>query len=189
MPILIVLLTACGATGNTGVRTTPTPSATASATASPSGAPSASPSASPTPPSGFGLGSISGGSVSTADVTAVRVGNQSGYDRFIIEFSGGVPNYSVTPQSNATFTRSPKGDQVTLAGTSGVLIVVHNVTNWTSYSGPASFQPGYRYLRQALQVENYEGYQQWALGVQGTAYVRVMTLGSPARLVVDVVGI
>jgi hypothetical protein len=181
---LTVLLTACGATSGTGVRPTPTPSATPSATASAS----ESPSASPSPPSGFGLGSISGGSVSGADVTAVRVGHQSGYDRFVIEFSAGVPNFSVTPQTAATFTRSPKGDQVTLEGTSGVLIVVHSVTNWSSYSAPTSFQPGYPYLRQALQVENFEGYQQWALGVQGTAYVRVMTLGSPDRLVVDVVG-
>ena len=172
---LTVLLTACGATSGTGVRPTPTPSATQSA--------------SPTPPSGFGLGSASGGSVRGADVTAVRVGSQSGYDRLVIEFSGGVPNYSVTPQTNATFTRSPKGDQVTLEGTSGVLIVVHSVTNWSSYSAPTSFQPGYPYLCQALQVENFEGYQQWALGVQGTAYVRVMTTGSPDSLVVDVVGI
>ena len=170
---LTFLLTACGATSGTGVR--PTPSATTSV--------------SPTPPSGFGLGSVSGGSVSGADVTAVRVDRQSGFDRFVIEFGGGVPNYSVTPQANATFTRSPKGDQVTLQGTSGVLIVVHSVTNWSSYSAPTSFQPGYPYLRQAMQVENFEGYQQWALGVQGTAYVRVTTMGSPDRLVVDVVGI
>jgi len=172
---LMGLLTACGAAGGTGVRSTPTPSATPSATAA--------------PPSGFGLGSVSGGSVSGADVTAVRVAGQSGYDRFVIEFGGGVPNYTVTPQANATFTRSPKGDQVTLEGTSGVLIVAHSVTNWSSYSAPTSFHPGYPYLRQAMQVENFEGYQQWALGVQGTAYVRVMTLGSPDRLVVDVVGI
>lgn len=183
--VLIGLLTACGATSGTGVRPTTTPSASPNATASPI----ESPNASPTPPSGFGLGSISGGSVSGADVSAVRVGRQSGFDRFVIEFSGGVPNYSVTPQTNATFIRSPKGDQVTLEGTSGVLIVVHSVTNWSSYSGPTSFQPGYPSLRQAVQVENFEGYQQWALGVQGTAYVRVMTLGSPDRLVVDVVGI
>lgn len=178
---LIGLLSACGATSGTGVRPTPTPSATpiTSATTAPS----------PAPPAGFGLGSVSGGSVSGADVTDVSVGRQSGYDRFVIEFSGGVPNYSVTPQTSTTFTRSPKGDQVTLEGTSGVLIVVHSVTNWSSYSAATSFQPGYPYLRQALQVENFEGYQQWALGVQGTAYVRVKTMGSPDRLVVDVVGI
>jgi hypothetical protein len=167
--VLTGLLTACGATSGTEAGPATTPS--------------------PTPPSGFGLGSISGGSVGGADVTAVSVGNQPGYDQFVIEFNRGVPSYSVAPQTNATFTRSPKGDQVTLQGTSGVLIVVHSVTNWSSYTAPTSFHPGYRYLRQVLQVEDFEGYQQWALGVQGRAYARVVALGSPDRLVVDVVGI
>ncbi|HET7421677.1 MAG TPA: hypothetical protein VFL27_14960 [Candidatus Dormibacteraeota bacterium] len=187
----VALLSGCGATG-TGLRPSPSPSQ------APSGSPSALPTPSssssptvapsPTPPAGFGLASITGGAVSDSTVTAVRVGQQSGYDRFVIEFGGGVPNFSVTPQDNTTFTRSPRGDQVTLEGTTGVLVIVHSVTNWTSYSGPTAFQPGYPYLRQALQVENFEGYQQWALGVKGTVYVRVMTLGSPNRLVVDVYG-
>jgi formylmethanofuran dehydrogenase subunit D len=91
-------------------------------------------------------------------VTTVRVGQHPGYDRFVIEFGGGVPAYTVTPQQSATFTRSPKGDQVTIEGTAGVVIVVHAVNNWTSYSGPIAFHPRYPYLRQALQVENFGGY-------------------------------
>lgn len=104
----------------------------------------------------------------------------------MIEFGGGVPAYSVTRQSSPTFTRSPRGDQVTLEGTSGLLIVVHSITNWTSYTGPIGFQPRYPCVRQATQVENYEGYQQWALGIQCTPALRVLTLTSPSRLVVDI---
>lgn len=141
------------------------------------------------PPSGFVCSSASGGTVNSSTVTTIRVGQHDGYDRFVIEFGSGVPNYSVTPQSNPTFTRSPRGDQVTLEGTSGVLIVIHSVANWTSYSGPTSFHPGYPYLRQAVQVENFEGYQQWALGVQGTPCLRVAIFTSPSRLVVDIAGI
>jgi hypothetical protein len=122
-------------------------------------------------------------------VSAVRVGQHDGYDRFVIEFAGGVPHYTVTPQSSATFTRSPKGDQVTLEGTSGVVITVHSVINWTAYSGPTALLPGYPYLRQAQLVENFEGYQQWALGIKGTACVRVVIYASPNRLVVDVTAI
>ncbi len=114
------------------------------------------------------------------------VAQQSGYDRFTIEFGGGIPAYSVTLQSGTTFTRSPRGDQVTLEGANGVLIVTHSITNWTSYTGPTGFQPGYPYMRQAMLVENFEGYQQWALGIQGTPCVRIATLDSPSRLVVDI---
>jgi hypothetical protein len=92
-------------------------------------------------------------------------------------------------QPNTTFTRSPKGDQVTLAGTTGVLITVHSITNWTSFGGPTSFQPGYPFLREARMVQNFEGYQQWALGLQGTGCLRVTTMSSPNRLVVDMVGL
>lgn len=122
-------------------------------------------------------------------MTTVRVGQQAGYDRFVIEFAGSVPSYTVTRQPNATFTRSPKGDQVTLEGNAGVLIVIHSVNNWIGYSGPTAFHPQYEYLRQALQVENFEGYQQWALGIQGSPCLRVSLLTSPNRLVVDIAAI
>lgn len=132
---------------------------------------------------------MGGGIVGGSAVDGVRVGQHTGYDRFVIEFAGGVPNYTVAPQATTSFARSPKGDTVSLEGSSGVLITLHSVTNWTSYAGPAGFLPRYPYLRQAALIENYEGYQQWALGVSGTACVRVAVYGSPSRLVVDVAGI
>lgn len=197
--LLLGLLSACGSA--TGINPPPSPSPSPSPSASPSPSPTASPTSSPTPasspspspsptaPAGFVCGSASGGSVADSTVTTTRVGQHPGYDRFVIEFGGGAPSYTVTPQGDATFTRSPRGDQVTLEGTGGVLIVVHSVTNWTSYSGPTAFHPGYPFLRQALLVENFEGYQQWALGIQGSPCVRVGVFSSPSRLVVDVVGL
>jgi hypothetical protein len=119
-------------------------------------------------------------------VVGVRVGQHDGYDRLVIEFNGPVPSYRVQRRSGTSFTESPRGQAVTLSGTNGVLVVVHPVFNWTSYSGPFAFQPDYPVLRQALQVENFEGYQQWALGIQGTPCLRVTTLTAPYRLVVDV---
>jgi hypothetical protein len=187
----MTLLSACGATSIASASPSPalTPSASPSAGASPSPSASASPLASPTPPAGFVCAAAGGGAAGTSEVGAVRIGQHPGYDRFVIEFAGGVPSYSVTPQSNATFTRSPKGDTVALEGTSGVLVVVHSVSNWTSYSGPTAFHPGYPFLREAQLVENFEGYQQWALGVNGTACLRVAVYSSPNRLVVDIAAI
>jgi hypothetical protein len=168
---------------------TPSPSPAQSPSPSPSLTPTPSPLPSPTPPAGFCLADSSGVSVASNTVVAVRIGQHPGYDRIVIEFASGVPSYSVTRQSTPAFTRSPRGDQVTLEGNAGVLIVIHSVSNWTSYAGPTTFHPGYPFLRQALLVENFEGYQQWALGIQGTPALRVFTLGSPSRLVVDVTAI
>lgn len=143
--------------------------------------------AQPSPsPSDFVQTDVQGGTVSESTVASVQLSRQDGFDRFVIEFDGGVPSYQVTRQANATFTRSPRGDQVTIEGTAGVLIVIHSITNWTSYTGPTAFHPGFPCVREAVQIENFEGYQQWGLGIQGTPTLRVRALNSPSRLVVDV---
>jgi hypothetical protein len=162
---LIGLVSACG--------TTPVASTT----------PSSSPS---TQASGFVQSDFSGGTVASSAVTTVRIGQHDGYDRFVIEFAGGVPHYTVTRQTTAMFMRSPRGDMMPLDGTAGVLIVVKGVANWTSYIGPMGFKPGYQCVREVAMTENFEGVQQWAIGVAGTPALRVFTLDSPGRLVVDV---
>jgi hypothetical protein len=180
------LVAACGSPPVASSSPSPQPSSNSSPSPAQSASSSPSPVPSPTPPAGFYLADSSGGAVATSDVVAVSVGQHSGYDRIVIEFASGVPNYAVTRQSTPTFTRSPRGDQVTLEGNAGVLIVIHSVSNWTSYPGPNAFHPGYPCIQQVLLVENFEGYQQWALGIQGTPALRVFTLASPSRLVVDV---
>lgn len=191
---LAVVLVGCGTTSNTGSSSpTPTtsasPSAAATATPLSSSSPVATPTAQPASPllSGFTCADASGGSAQTgSSVVSVRVGQHDGYDRLVIEFDGSIPGYTVQRRSGTSFTESPRGQAITLSGTSGVLVVVHPIFNWTSYAGPFTFQPDYPVLREARLVENFEGYQQWALGIQGTPCLRVTTLTSPSRLVVDV---
>jgi hypothetical protein len=193
----VFLLAACGQQSSTPGSTSPTPSATTSVspTPTPTPQPSLTPSTSPNPtatanpvwpPSDFTTGGVSGGSSATiVSVTAVRVGAHGGYDRFVIEFSGAVPSYTVTPQPDSRFTLTPKGGTVTLEGTNGVLITVQHI-NWTAYAGPTSLRPEFTYLREARLIQNFEGVQQWGLGIAGIVAVRVFTLTSPARLIVDV---
>lgn len=178
----LALMASCGSPQVAS--SSPTPQSSPSSSSAPSPTTSAAPS--PTIPAGFAFQDFSGGSAAGSDVVSVTIGQHPGYDRIVIQFASDIPSYSATRQANSTFTRSPKGDQVSLQGSAGVLIVIHSVTNWTSYSGPTSFQPGYPYLREAQMVENFEGYQQWALGVQGPPALRVLTLTNPSRLVVDV---
>ena len=189
------VLAGCGATSSTLGSSSPAPttsdSSSPTATASPDSSPSplATPTPEPTPQllAGFTCADASGGSDQAgSEVVGVRVGQHDGYDRLVIEFSGAIPSYKVQRQSGTSFTASPRGQAVTLSGTNGVLVVIHPVFNWTSYSGPVAFKPDYPVLREARQVENFEGYQQWALGIQGTPCLRVTTLSQPSRLVVDV---
>ena len=187
MSCAVAALAACGGSGGTGANPTPSASHSPKASASASVAPTINPS--PTLPAGFACADASGGSTSVGSrVTAVRADQHAdqGYDRFVIEFDGTIPGYTVKRQSNATFTQSPKGDTVALAGDHGVLVTIQPVTDWTSYSGPTAFGAIGTFIRQAKQVQNFEAVQQWGIGVQGNPCMHVTTLTSPSRLVIDI---
>ena len=167
---------------------TPTVTPTVAPTVAPTPTPTVAPTATPTvAPPFLCEGAATGGSAAARSAVAdVRIGQHEGYDRFVVEFTGAIPAYRVTIQPGTTFTLSPRGTDVQLAGTSGILVWFSPVADWTSYSGATSFTPGYPVLREARQIENFEGIQQWGLGVQGPPCLRVFTLDGPSRLVVDV---
>ena len=181
----VLMLAACGSSSGIIGQSTNQPTVTAAANPSPAAA-SPSPAALSAAP-GFVCADSAGGSVTDSTVVGVSVGQHEGYDRFVIEFGGGIPSYELARlQSSTVGSGGGRGGQVTLEGNTGVTITMHSVNNWASYSGPTEFHPHYPFLRQAQQVQNYEGYQTWALGIQGATCLRILTLRSPSRLVVDV---
>jgi hypothetical protein len=174
-------------------RSTAGPRAGASPTASALASPSANPSASPTPEANLppfvcaasALGATPAPAV--AFISAVRTGTHPGYDRLTIEFNNGQPaNTEFRTQSGTAFTNSPRGDQVTLAGKNGILVVVHGADLHTSYNGPTDLKTGYATLVEVRQVEDFEGVVQLALGVSGAPCYRTFFLTNPNRLVIDI---
>jgi hypothetical protein len=92
----------------------------------------------------------------------------------------------MSPQGGTTFTLSPSGQQVTLQGSSGLLVVIHGADEHTAYTGPTDIKPGYAVLLELRQVEDFEGTVQWGLGLSKSACYRAFYLTNPARLVIDV---
>jgi hypothetical protein len=122
-------------------------------------------------------------------VTAVRASAQSGYDRFVIQFSGPVPQYTVQPQASATFVQDPSGQRVMLSGSAGLVVTLHGAQSSGSYTGSTDQKPaGTAMLKEARQVGDFEGVVTWGLGLSHGACFRAFTLASPSRLVVDVQG-
>ena len=192
--LALILVCACASSSPSVAASSPSPALSASPSPvtdfSPAATPAASPVASPVPVSDlppFQCSDQSGSGTPgpITPVTDVRVGAQTGYDRFVAQFSTAIPSYTVMRQATSAFTTDPKGERVTLGGTAGVLVTLKPI-DWTSYAGPTDLKPGFTYLREARQVQNFEGTQQWGLGIQGTPCLRVFTLTSPLRLVVDV---
>ncbi len=168
----------------------------------PSGQPSPAPSQAPTPaasPSAPAVASPTPFLCSTgkpitvqtapplAFIDAIRTGSHPGYDRLTIEFQNGPPSsIEVRPQDSATFIESPRGSQVTLAGRSGLLVIVRGADAHTAYTGPRDFKTAYPVLLQAHQLEDFEGQVQWGLGLAHPGCYSFFLLSNPARLVIDI---
>jgi hypothetical protein len=121
-----------------------------------------------------------------ANVTAVRVGEQPDLDRFVLQFDGPVPTYTVKRQAKPTFVLSPSGQTITLSGTTGVLVRVHSATEANTYTGPTDFShPEFLIIKEARLTEDFEGYVSWGLGLGQASCLRTYTLSNPSRLIVD----
>jgi hypothetical protein len=171
--------------------TTATAVPTATATQSVTAAPTATPQPAPTALAGFSAGSIAGGAAIAGQVTTsvgtVRVAAQNGYDRFVIDLGQSpLQQYEVSTQATSQFMLDPKGEMVTLDGSQGVQIVLRNASNHAGFAGATDLHPGLQAIREARLTGDFEGVVHWSLGVNGPGLVRVMTLTSPNRLVVDV---
>jgi hypothetical protein len=173
----------------------PAPAATATATATPSAEPTATPTATPSPSPSPTVASacapVSGGTSVISNVTDVRVGTAAGYDRFVIQFDGPVPSYTVTPQNSSAFMQDATGQTLQLRGNGGVKIVVRGASATDAngnrkYPGPTDFTPGYPALQEARQLGDFERVFSWGLGLSQPDCVHVTTLTGPNRLVVDV---
>jgi hypothetical protein len=144
----------------------------------------------PTPPNttlpDFACVDASGGKVGVANTITARAAEQPGYDRFVLQFDPIVPSYTVKRQPKPVFLLGASGQSVTLSGTSGVLVTVHSAQGATTFTGSTDLvHPEFQVLKEARQVQDFEGYVSWGLGLSKPACMRVFTLKDPARLVVD----
>jgi hypothetical protein len=193
-----ILLGACA-----GPSGSPSPSVVASATrsagASPSttGSPSASASASVVPePSGnlgpFGctLPLSDPGTAARAQITGVRVGTHTDYDRIAFEFDAGIPRYQIET-ATPPFYADPSGLPLQIAGSAFWKITLIGGTSvkpdgGSSYAGPTNFVPNFNALVQLSEGGDFEALSTWYVGLTDTSCVRVLTLSDPARLVIDI---
>lgn len=180
------------------------PSALASATIRPSAAPtpSAAPSANALPsasPGGNGdeVGFAcdeqpvtSPGTTPLAQIVDVRIGKHDGFDRIVFEFTGGIPQFSVTPMS-PPFHQDGSGNPLTVNGDAFVQILMIGGTKLSqvgglTYTGPRDFKPAeFEALVHLTEGGDFEAVSTWYAGMRGDACFRVLTLSAPARLVID----
>ena len=156
--------------------------ATPTAAPTPTATPTPAPPPTPVAPPGYSCAAQSGGA-GQSTMTTARVGAQSGYDRFVIQFSGGVPQYDVELQDSASFP--PGGGGVTLQGAAGLSVVLHGASG-SGFTGPTDAQPGYQLIREAKLLSDSGGTVEWGIGISRAACFHAWVLSDPSRLVVDI---
>ena len=130
-----------------------------------------------------GSGGTGGG---PGTVTSVRVAHHDGYDRLVIGFatSNAVPQYTVRRQASSTFTRDASGQPVTLEGSAGIKVVVHESD--IVAGAPSEQKPTLPEIREVANIGNFERVVSYGVGLRDQACIRVFQLSGPSRLVIDV---
>ncbi|TMC10443.1 MAG: hypothetical protein E6J30_03290 [Chloroflexi bacterium] len=110
----------------------------------------------------FTCADASGGTPGNVHITDVRVSQEPGFDRFVIQFDGTVPAFTVKRQAKPVFSQGGSGQTITLSGTAGILVQLHTATQAGTYSGSTDFtQADFRVLKEARLTEDFEGYVGW----------------------------
>jgi len=210
-----LVVSACSAERVVLPRTSPSPSAvtvapttaapTASRTASPTIAPTAAPTtAAPGPTSAASPGSTpatacpertGGATTNQAQLTAIRVAHNPGFDRVVFEFGPstapgvyGMPPFRIAV---ATSLSGPSGQPVPIDGNALFGVRFQNAStvdpNGTrTYTGATSIKPTTTPLvKEVRLVEDFERVLVWGIGLQRLQCPTLLTLSAPVRLVLD----
>jgi hypothetical protein len=209
----IVVVSACVPQPEVGSSPTVTPTASASRSASPTPTASASPSptasarpsatATPVPTVTASPGSspaaacpktTGGGASNQAQLVAIRVAHQTGFDRLVFEFGQstapgpfGMPAWTV---ETATSLSGPSGQPVTITGNAlfGVRFQnasTQNPNGTPSYTGSTDIKPTTPLIKEVKIVEDFERVLVWGVGLDHLACPKVSELAGPFRLVLD----
>jgi hypothetical protein len=219
MAIAVVALGACGP--ERVVLPRPSPSVSASPTVAPTTGTTTAPTptrtvtpvpltpvpttGSPIPTSAASPGSTpatacperTGGATNTqAQLTAIRIAHNPGFDRVVFEFGPstapgvyGMPDYRIAV---ATTLSGPSGQPVPIDGSAlfGVRFrnasTVNPADGSRSYTGPNSLKPTTTPLvKEVRLVEDFERVLVWGIGLQRLQCPTILNLSGPVRLVLD----
>jgi hypothetical protein len=183
---LSILLVACGGAGPIGGNPPATPTSSASPSPSPAATPAPATTPSPKPsPSPTCTLPLQGGTSARATITDVRVGSHPGYDRLVIEFSGGQPSYKLVPQDPKTFVGPYSGLPIKVAGNAGIHLFIYNMDFPATFLHGTNLKPGYSALKQVVAMSVFEDQADIAIGLDRLVCPTVSLLANPNRLVID----
>lgn len=122
----------------------------------------------------------------------VRAAKQSGFDRVVFEFDGGLPNYTINYLRSRWHEDESGRHRLKLAGNAFVevyLFVIPVDDEQLKLSQAKDFYPKGRLKFSSLKEVDegmfFEGYYDFFLGIKSRKLFRVTELSNPSRLVID----
>lgn len=130
------------------------------------------------------------GTVVRAQITDIRVGTHDGYDRVVFEFDNGIPEFMLD-EATPPLLQDPSGLEMEVDGTAFLRLVMHGGTAVSpdgvqTYTGPTEFTPDFLRLAELESAGDFEAVSSWYMGLSEASCVRVLTLTTPSRLVIDI---
>ncbi|WP_410597144.1 hypothetical protein [Amycolatopsis sp. lyj-23] len=127
----------------------------------------------------------------TPTLTAIRTGNNTGFDRVVLDLGSG-PAPAVSYQLLDELTADASGEIVWLTGQYFINVAVtpataHDASGNPTYPGPQKFRT--RNLANVMAIAltgDWEGQLSVGLGVRSRTAVNVFTLTAPTRVVIDI---
>jgi hypothetical protein len=129
--------------------------------------------------------------LSTLVGTDIRTGGHACFERVVLELggSGELPGFQVQYEPDPILD-SPRGEPVEIAGDATLVL---SVGAWmpdiegNGYQGPREFVPtNVVNIKELEQIENFEGQNAWAIGLDRQRDFTVSTLTEPFRIVIDI---
>jgi hypothetical protein len=127
---------------------------------------------------------VKGGTGSSATISDIRVGRHPGYDRVVVQFTGGLPSYQLVPKDPATFLGSANGAPVPVAGRAAVDLRITNMAGSPAPPAGTNLNVGYAAVKNVVVLGVYEGQADVAIGLDSLICPTVSTF-SGLRLVID----
>ena len=113
------------------------------------------------------------------------MGSHSGYDRLVIEYSGGQPSYKFVSQDPATFVGPYSGLPISVAGNAGLHLFIYNMDIPPTFLHGHNLKPGYSELKQVVVMADFEGQADIAIGLDHQVCPAISIFSNPTRLVID----
>ena len=135
-----------------------------------------------------------GGATNQAQLVAIRIAHQPGFDRLVYEFGQstapgpfGMPAYTV---ETATSLSGPSGQPVTITGNAIISTRFQNASTQNpnggaSYTGSTDLKPTTPLIKNVKLVEDFERTLIWGVGLDHLVCPKVSELAAPFRVVLD----